>query len=343
MKAMLWTAPRQMHLADVPAPEPGPGEVLLRVDSVGVCGSDIHYFVEGGIGAQQIREPFALGHEYAGIIEAAGEGVSESRVGERVTVEPGYPCGQCEWCRTGRYNVCPDMGFPGTPPRQGCLCDYYCAPAAMCFPIPDSMSMAEAAMVEPLAVAIHVVELCQLRPGDDVAVFGLGPLGLLIAQVLRTAGAGAIYGCDRLFYRADAGLENGCDKTFNAAEDDPVARLRDWTRGRGPDVCIDATNAHTALPNAILAVRPAGRVVHVGISGHEEDVLPVAPARRKELTLQWVRRFCNNYPTAIQWTASKRVDVSKLITHSYPLEQSLEAFNIVADYADNVLKASIDR
>jgi len=235
------------------------------------------------------------------------------------------------------------MEFPGAPPRQGSLSDYYCAPANFCFPIPDTLSMAEAAMIEPLAVAIHTVDLANVRPDDTVAVFGLGPIGLLVSQVLRACGAGTIIGCDLLPYRVDAGLENGCDLTFDAKNHHAAERLRAMTKGRGPDICIDATNANTAMPHAIRAVRPMGRVVHVGISGHEEDSIPVAPARRKELTLQWVRRFCHDYPAAIHWADSKRVDLARLITHSYPLEQSLEAFNIVADYADNVLKASIDR
>jgi len=342
MKAVQWIAPREVVIQDTPKPEPGPREALIRIESVGVCGSDIHYYVEGAIGAQQVEPPFTLGHEFAGIVEAVGPEADASLVGKRVAVEPGKPCEVCEWCLRGQYNVCPNMIFPGNPPHHGALSEFYTVPARFCFPVPDSMPADEAAMMEPLAVALHTAELCHLQAGMSVAILGLGPIGLLTAQVLRFSGAGRIIGADLLDYRVHISKDHGVDEAFNANALDTVETVREWTKGRGVDVVIDATNASSALPNALHIAKPAGRVVHVGISGKEMDSIPVGPARRKELTLQWVRRFKHNYPAAIDLVARGKLDIRKVMTHSFSFEQSKDAFELVTEYADGVLKASID-
>lgn len=343
MIAVEWYAPRKMRLAERPTPAPKAHEVLIRIESVGVCGSDIHYFVDGHIGSQRLTEPTVLGHEYAGIVEAAGSEAPESLIGKRVAVEPGIPCGRCEWCRTGHYNVCREMSFPGGPGCDGALCEYYCVPADFCFPVPDSMTAAQAAMIEPLAVALHTVELAELRPGGVAAILGLGPIGLLTAQVAKLAGVHRLYGADLLAYRTAAAARHGVDVAVNAREEDAVAAILDETEGRGVDVAFDCSNGSDALGQACLIARPAGRCVITGISGEEVDPLPVSAARRKELTLRWCRRFRHNYPAAIALLSAGKVDVDSLITHSFPLERTAEAFAIVADYQDNVLKASIDR
>lgn len=342
MKAVQWIAPRELVIQDAPKPEPGPHEALIRIESVGVCGSDIHYYVEGAIGNQQVTPPFTLGHEFAGVVEAVGPEADPGLVGKRVAVEPGRPCGVCEWCLRGQYNVCPNMVFPGNPPYHGALSEYYTAPARFCFPVPDTMKADEAAMMEPLAVALHTAELCHLQAGMTVAVLGLGPIGLLTAQVLQLCGAARIIGADLLDYRVSISADHGVDEAFSARTHDTVETVMAMTGGRGADVVIDATNASTALPNALHIAKPAGRVVHVGISGKEMDSVPVGPARRKELTLQWVRRFKHNYPTAIDLVARGKLDIRKVMTHSFGFDQSKDAFEVVTEYADGVLKASID-
>lgn len=345
MKAVQWCAPHTMRLIEQPIPDPAPHEALIRIESVGVCGSDIHYYAEGKIGTQVLREPVILGHEYAGIVEAVGAEADASLIGKRIAVEPGIPCMRCEWCRRGAYNVCRDMFFPGGPGCDGALCEYVAVHAAFCFPVPEGMSAQVAAAIEPLAVAVHAVELAQLVPGDTIAVIGLGPIGLLVAMVAKQSGARVLYGSDLLEYRVAAGMRTGLDAAFLASrsEDPAVEAILTATGGRGVDVAFDCSNGSEGLSVTCRVARPAGRCVLVGISGAEVDSLPVSTARRRELTLQWCRRFKHNYPTAIALLDSGAVDVASLITHTFPLERTAEAFELVANYQDNVLKASIDR
>lgn len=343
MKAVRWHAPRDMRLVDVEKPAPRAHEALIRIESVGVCGSDMHYYLDGHIGSTRIKEPLILGHEYAGVVESVGSDADPTLVGQRVAVEPGIPCMTCEWCRRGHYNVCGNMFFPGGPPNDGALSEYYTVHAGFCFPVPENLTAPIAAMIEPLAVAIHTVELGCVKPGDTAAVIGLGPIGLLVAQVLRQSGVGPIYGADLHSYRVTASEKFGVTEACNAGVSDPVDFVMEATKGRGVDVAFDCTNSGDGIGIAMHVARPAGRCVFTGISGHEEDAIPVGKARRKELTVTWCRRFKNNFPTAIAWANDGRVDLQSLITHSFPLEKTMDAFELVANYADNVLKASIDQ
>jgi L-iditol 2-dehydrogenase len=342
MKAVKWFGPRDMRMVDVPQPSPKPHEAMIRIESVGVCGSDMHYYLDGHIGSAVITEPLILGHEFAGIVEAVGSEADPSLIGKRVAVEPSIPCGKCEWCLTGHYNVCTDLFFPGGPPYDGVLCEYAAYDARYCFPVPDGMTAQVAAMIEPLAVAVHTVELARMRPGDTVAILGLGPIGLLTAQMARHCGAGQIIGTDLLDYRVEAGLRFGADMAFNAGKEDTVARIMEITGRRGVDIVFDCARSTVTPSLACRVARPAGRCVFTGISGSEEDPLAVSAARRKELNIQWCRRFLHNFPTAIQMAHSGKIDVASLVTHSFPLEKTHEAFDLVADSRDNVLKASID-
>lgn len=343
MKAAQWFGPRDMRTVEMDKPAPASNEVLLRIESVGVCGSDMHYYLEGCIGSTRISSPLVLGHEFSGIVVEVGSEADSSLLNKRVAVEPGIPCMKCEWCRKGRYNVCLDMRFPGGPPYHGALCEYYAVNAQFCFPVPDSMTAAEAAMIEPLAVAIHTVELAELMPDETAAILGLGPIGLLTARVAKFAGVGILYGSDLLDYRVDAATSYGVDVAFNAKSFDTVETIMKETKGRGVDVVFDCARSSDTIGLACRVVRPAGRCVLTGISGEDEDSVPVGIARRKELTLKWCRRFLNNFPTAIALAADGRIELQSLITHSFPLERTREAFELVAEAKDGVLKASIDQ
>ena len=344
MKAVQWLGPRDMRLVEVDKPVPAPHEAVVRVESVGVCGSDIHYYLDGRIGGQVITPPVILGHEYAGIVEAVGAEADAGLVGKRVAVEPGIPCLKCESCRTGHYNVCREMFFPGGPGNDGACCEYMTVHADFCFPVPDGMSAQKAALIEPVAVALHTVELAGIVPGETAAIAGLGPIGLLTAQVAKLAGVHVLYGADLHGYRVEAGRACGVDVAFRAEDtESTIRRIMDATGGRGVDVGIDCTNTSEGLRISVEATRAAGRCVLTGISGTDYDPLPVSTARRRELTLHWCRRFCHNFPAAIALVASGHIDLNSLITHSFPLEKTGEAFEIVSHTRDNVLKASIDQ
>jgi len=342
MKAVKWFAPRDMRVVEVERPVPKPHEALVRVESVGVCGSDLHYFCEGRIGEVVITEPLILGHEFAGIVEEVGAEADSALVGKRVAVEPGIPCLKCEWCRRGHYNVCNDLFFPGGQPYDGVLCEYVAIHAEFCFPVPDSMGSAEAAMIEPLAVAVHTVELAKVSPGETAAILGLGPVGLFTAQVAKCAGVHTLYGTDLLEYRVEAGRRYGVDCAFNVDTHDTVETILRETGGRGVDVAFDTARSSDTLSLACHVARPAGRCVLTGISGEEYDRVPVSVARRKELTVHWCRRFRHDFPRAIALAAAGTIDVASLITHRFPLDEANAAFELVAQSADNVLKVSID-
>lgn len=342
MKAVRWYAPRDLRLVDETRPEPQPHEALVRVESVGICGSDMHYYEEGCIGLARLCEPLILGHEYGGIVEAVGRDADPSLIGKRVAVEPGIPCLRCEWCRRGQYNVCLDMSFPGGPGFDGALREYVPVHADFCFPVPDTIDGMAAAMIEPLAVAVHTVELANVRPGDTAMVLGLGPIGLLTARVAKLAGVQTIYGSDLLDYRVEAGLRHGVDVAFNAGKEDTVARVMNETNGRGVDIAFDCARSSDTLGLSCRVTRPGGRCILTGISGAEEDPIPVSICRRRELTLQWCRRFKHNYPAAIALVASGKIDVRSMCTHSFPIEKTPEAFALVSRMDDGVLKASVD-
>ncbi len=349
MKAWKWHQSRDMRLEEVPKPEPLPHEALIRIEAVGVCGSDIHYYRDGRIGENRLREPTILGHEYAGVVEAAGASADQALIGKRVAVEPGIPCLACEWCRKGRYNICANLFFPGGPGNDGALCEYMTVDSRFCFPVPETMSAGCAAMVEPAAVAVHSVELGGVKPGDTVAVFGLGVIGLLTARMAQLAGAKRVFGVDLIAARTETALRYGVDAVMQGRPggihgdgDASAAWVMEQTGGRGVDVSVDCTNSSDGLGLAVSVTRPAGVCVLTGISGAEIDPLPVSVARRRELTLRWCRRFVHNYPTTIALMVSGRLDVAPLITHVFPFERAPEAFALTTAYADGVIKASIE-
>jgi L-iditol 2-dehydrogenase len=342
MKAVKWYSPRDLRFVDVEKPKPTPYQALIRVESVGICGSDLHYYLEGRIGSTVITEPLILGHEFAGLVAEVGAKADRILIGKRVAVEPSIPCQKCESCRSGHYSVCRDLFFPGVPPYDGVLCEYVAMHAEFCFPVPDLISAPEAALIEPAAVAIHTVELGHVKPGETAAILGLGPIGLLTAQVAKLSGIHTLFGTDLLDYRVEAGRKFGVDVAFNASKHDTVQMILEQTGGRGVDIAFDTARSSETPGLACEIVRPAGRCVFTGISGNEYDPLPVNVARRKELTVRWCRRFLHTYPRTIALVAARKIDVVSLLTHTFPLERTREAFELVAAAADHVLKVSID-
>jgi len=341
MRAVKWFGPHDMRMDEEPVPELGPGEAFIRIESTGVCGSDMHYYAEGRIGSQVVEPPLILGHEFAGIVESVRDDADADLVGKRVAVEPGVPCGTCEWCRKGRYNICKSMRFPGGPGVNGSLCDFVVVPASMCFVVPDSFSADAAAMMEPLAVAVRTIELARVEPGETAAVLGLGPVGLLTAQVAKASGISMIFGTDLHAYRVEASRRFGVDSA-RLAGDEAVEAILDETGGRGVDVVFDCARSADTPSVACHVARQGGRCIMTGISGNDEDLVAVGPARRKELSMLWCRRFLFNMPASIGLVEQGRVDVESMVTHHFSLEHAPEAFELVHRAADGVLKAAID-
>ncbi len=309
-------APGQLVLHDEPEPVPGSGQALVRVRAVGICGSDLHWFDAGGIGDAVLLHPLILGHECAGITQN----------GMRVAVDPAIPCGKCEWCLQGNPNLCPDVRFAGHGEQDGALCEWLCWPQDRLHALPDSLGDAEGAMLEPLGVALHAVDLAHLRTGMRVAVLGCGPIGLLIVQLARLSGAGCIIATDLHAHRLEAAGAFGAHETVLAQAGRELPEILSATRGRGVDAVIEVAGEQSAVDVGIAAACPGGLVVLAGIPHDDRSSFVASAARRKGLTIKLVRRMKTTYPRAIQMAASGQIHLLPLVTHRFPLEQTEEAF-----------------
>jgi L-iditol 2-dehydrogenase len=322
MKVLRLHGPRDLRLHIEPYPTPGPGESLLRVTAVGLCGSDVHWFSEAGIGDARLTRPLVLGHEFAGVIE------SGKRRGERVAADPAVPCGACEFCLEGNPNLCDALRFAGHGTEDGALREYMAWPTRCLHPLPDSLTDADGAVLEPLGVAIHAVDLGHIRPGMAIGVFGCGPVGLLVLQVARMAGATRLIGTDKLAHRLEAARSLGATAVFQAANGQESAEILAATDGKGIDVAFEAAGENEAVEVAIETVRPGGRVVLVGIPADDRTTFTASTARRKGLTIKLSRRMKHVYPRAIRLVESGMVDVRSVVTHRFPLEEIDQAFSV---------------
>jgi L-iditol 2-dehydrogenase len=307
MKVLRLHAPGDLRLHDEPMPEPAPGEILVRVSSVGICGSDLHWFSEAGIGDAKLKQPLVLGHEATGLI------ASGPRKGERVAIDPAIPCQVCEYCLRGDPNLCEQVRFAGHALVDGALSEYIAWPEKCLFPLPAALSDADGVMLEPLGVAMHAVNLAHLRVGMRVGVFGCGPIGLLVIQMARLSGAAEVFASEPLPHRMEAALRLGA---------------RPWTPARRLDVVFEVAGQDQAVDNAFEAVKPGGTAILVGIPAEDRTSFTASVARRKGLTIKLVRRMKFTYPRAIQLVEGGKVDVRSLVSQQFPLEQAQQAFSV---------------
>jgi len=314
-----------LRLADEPVPVPGPGTSLIRVTSVGICGSDLHWWHEAGIGDAKLSRPLVLGHEAAGVVEDG-----ENR-GARVAIDPAIPCGTCRPCRAGYRNLCTRIRFAGHGGEDGALRDFLVWPSHLLHPLPGRLSDAEGAILEPLGVAIHALDLGHLRLGGTAAVAGCGPIGLLLIQVLRAAGAGRVVAFEPLAHRRAAANRLGADAVLDpAAISDGDLPGAAGFPGDGADVAFELAGTDGAVRLAMLATRPGGRVVLGGIPDSDRTTFQASVARRRGLTIAMVRRMNDVYPRAIGLAAAGRVDLAALVSHRFGLAEAPAAFAAAA-------------
>lgn len=313
---------RRLQLHDEPPPEPSEGEAVIRVSAVGLCGSDRHWLVDGGIGDAVIESPLVLGHEFAATVE------SGPLRGRRVAVDPAVSCNACEPCRTGAPNLCLNVRFAGHGRIDGALREQLAWPDSSLFPLPDDVTDEEGAIVEPLAVAIHGVDLGAVEGGATVAVVGCGPIGLLTVALCRQAGVAEVIATDPQGHRLDAAAALGATRIIQAtgsAED--AAAVLGTTRGRGVDVVFEASGEAAAVDCAIVAARPGGQVVLLGIPPDDRTAFPASVARRKGLTLRLSRRSTpDSFARAVALAASHAIDLGSLVTLRVPLAEGQAAF-----------------
>ena len=342
MRATILERQGVMTLGERPRPQPRDGEVLVRVHRVGVCGSDVHYYTHGRIGSFVVEAPLVLGHEMAGVIEAGGAGVDARRIGERVAVEPGVPDRTCEWCRAGRYNLCPNVQFMATPPVDGALVDYIVTAADFAYALPEAVSLDEGALMEPLSVGVYAIHRSAIRAGQTVAILGAGPIGLVTLQVARAAGAGRIAVVDLDAGRLATAQRLGASTVIDASQGDPVAALMTQTNGRGVDIVFECAGSPKTAAMAVHLAKRGGRVVSIGLPPEDNFPYPLVSAMAREIDIVTVFRYANVYPAAIALVAEGRVDVRSLITHRFPLERAEDALKLSDSRADNVIKAMVE-
>ena len=318
MRASVLTGPKTIELREVEIPVPQRGQVLVRVTAVGVCGSDTHFYQTGAIGDIVVRGPIVLGHETGGQIVAVGDGVDPARVGARVAVEPQTPCRRCDYCKRGAYHLCPNVEFYGAWPVDGSFSEYALVDDDFAYAIPESMTDEQAALVEPVSVAVHAARRGSVTVGDRVLVTGAGPIGMLTAQVARAFGATEVVISDPVAHRREFALAHGSD----VALDPMTADLDGYSEHF--DVYLDASGNADAILSALPTVRCGGSVVLVGMGVEHLDV-PIATLQHREITLTGTFRYVNTWPAAIELVASGAIDVAPLVTGRYGLQDVEEA------------------
>ena len=332
---------RDLRFHDEAWPNPGPGEVLLEVLSVGICRSDLDYYSDGHIGETYLTEPLIQGHEFSARVIEAGEGVDQSLVGRRVAVEPAVCCTKCEWCLRGDTNLCPEVRFSGTPPVDGALRRCMAHPAEFMAVLPESISDDAAAMLEPLAIGVHVLDLARPRLEQSAAVVGCGPVGLSILQAARAAGVGRLMVLDRLKWRLDLALELGASEAIDVGREEPVAALERLTAGRGVDFVFEAAGTDDSPALSVQLAAPAGKVFLVGIPPGDKITVSAGVSRRRGLTVYVVRRSRNTLHRALSMLERGILEADRLVTHRFPFTQAERAFRMAHNYEDQVVKAII--
>ncbi|HUE20861.1 MAG TPA: alcohol dehydrogenase catalytic domain-containing protein [Bryobacteraceae bacterium] len=331
-------AVRQFRLVEAELADPGPGEVQVRIQAVGICGSDLHSYSEGGVGDTPCQYPMVLGHEPAGVVARVGAGVTGWVIRDRAAFEPAIYCYHCEFCHTGHHNVCANLRFMSMPGDPGFFRDYANIPAGNLIAIPPGLSLRDATIIEPLAVVLHSMQFVALQPSETAAVFGAGPIGLMTVICLKLAGAGRVWAVDPVAARRELARQAGADAVLDPSAIDPSHQILRDTGGRGVDVAIDCATTGGSTNHCLRAARHAGRVVVTGIPVEREVPLEFSPMRRKELAIFTVRRSNHETEAAREMLAANLARFAALITHTRPLERIAEAFHQVEHRLDGVGK-----
>lgn len=332
-----------LRLENTTIEEPEDNEVLLEMGCVGICGSDVHYLVDGRIGDFILKKPMIIGHESSGTVAKLGKNVKNLKVGDRVAIEPGVPCRMCTYCKEGRYNLCKDIVFCATPPVHGSLRRFYKHAADFCFKLPDHVSLEEGALLEPLSVGVYACKRAGIGIDSKVLIQGAGPIGLVTLLVAKAMGANKVVVADIVESRLNIAKKLGADSTYlvqkNRSEKDAVADIHTIFEGE-PNRAIDASGAQASIRLAILATKSGGVVVVVGM-GSPDVQIPLMNALTREIDIRGVFRYVNNYSDALKLVASGKIDVKPLITHNYKIEETKQAFETSRTGAGGAIKVMI--
>lgn len=329
--AYLLKGPKDANIEEVPMPpSPGPNEVLLRTLAVGICGSDIHYWNTGRCGTFVVTEPMILGHETSAQVVEVGANVKNLKVGDRVVTEPAVPCEHCSYCRGGKYNLCEDIVCHATPPKgHGTLTNFFLHPAGYTFPIPDVITDEEAAMIEPLSVAVHANKRCGVTVGSKVLITGAGPIGIYALMTAKAYGATRVVLTDinagRLAVAKELGADEVIQVTSDLTEAQLVAKVRDAFHGQSPDISMECSGAGACSRLVLLATRSGGVAIQIGM-GPPDVSLPIADAAIREVTILGSFRYKDCFPTAIELAASGKLNLKKLVSFRYDFKDCTQAY-----------------
>lgn len=341
MKVAVMLGIGKMGFEEREIPKPKDNEVLVKLEYVGICGSDLHYYETGAIGDYVVEPPFVLGHEPGGTVIEVGKDVKHLKVGDRVALEPGKTCGHCEFCRTGRYNLCPDVVFFATPPVDGVFQEYVAHEADLCFKLPDNVSTLEGALIEPLAVGFHAAIQGDAHLGQKAVVMGSGCIGLVSMMALKARGVSEVYVVDIMEKRLEKALELGATGVINGAKEDVVARVKELTGGAGTDLVIETAGTEITARQAIHMAKKGSTIVLVGYSKSGEMTLPTSLILDKELTLKSIFRYRHIYPMAIDAVAAGKVNLKGIVTDIFSLDEAQKAMDYSVNNKADIVKAVI--
>lgn len=341
MKTAVMTALKTVEIQERPIPVPKENEVLVKVEYVGICGSDLHYYESGRIGDFIVEPPFVLGHEAGGVVVEIGSNVKNLKVGDKVALEPGKTCGECEFCKEGKYNLCKDVIFFATPPVDGVFQEYVAHEAGLCFKLPENMSTMEGALIEPLAVGMHAARQGGARLGQTAVVTGAGCIGLVTLLSLKAMGVSRVAVVDVMEKRLKKAQELGADLVINGKEEDAVAKIMEFTDGRGFDLGIETAGTQITASQLIKGANKGATIVFVGYSATGEMTLPIGMALDKELTFKTVFRYRNIYPMAIEAVSSGKIDIKNIVTDYFDLDDIQDALQACVNNKADIVKGVI--
>lgn len=342
MKAAFLHGKKDIRMEEIPIPDVLEHQALIQIKAVGICGSDIHYYEHFGMGpAYQLTKPQILGHEASGIIASVGAAVTHLKVGDRVTIEPGETCFRCEACKSGHYNLCPDVEFLSTPNNKGAFAEYLVMNADLLYKIPDEMSYEIASLAEPLSVGIHACEQVLARPGKSLIILGAGPIGMLTLAAARAFGVTEITMCDLQESRLSLAKQGGAKHVFVNQDIGMEEIWERFTNGNGYDCCIETAGSSITHGITTSLVKKGGMIALVGIPVSSHVSLSVADIIDKELTLRGVFRYANSYKTAVELLSSGILDFNSLITKTFPLEQTSEALQYALEEKSQGMKTIV--
>jgi L-iditol 2-dehydrogenase len=343
MKAMMLTGIRQMEMREIREPSViKPNDVKIKMSVLGICGSDIHYYTQGQIGSQKVEYPFTVGHEGAGTVVEVGAAVRRVKPGDPIAIEPAMPCWQCDQCLEGRHHTCRNLRFLGCPGQaEGCLMEYIVMPEESCFPLSSKLTPDHGSISEPMAIGIYAVKKSGDVKNRKIGILGFGPIGMSVMLAAKAQGADSIYVTDKIDPRLVMAAGEGAEFTGNPSKVDIVSEIHKKTN-LGLDIVFECCGQQEAFDQAIHILKPGGKLIVVGIPEFERWSMDVETTRRREISLQFIRRQVDCVDTALEMMSNGSIDIKNMVTHRFSLARTKEAFDLVAGYSDGVMKAMID-